>query len=337
MKDYAFLKTDSGQMVYGFGPFTNRSQPPEEGVAFYRNDFDLRDTEPWKIPAEWGMSPDLGGIRSTLNGASAPRIHWDRPVRESFRAVYDDIMCEIRAGELTKSVPVVTERGHLEAGEIDALIPNLDHLPASLFSYGFRNGRMGLIGATPELLLSVHGLHLETMALAGTTPSDLADAFEADPKEIAEHEFVAEDLVRKLEPLGTVRREPRQLLNLGPIAHFLSSIHVELRESPDLDALIRLMHPTPALGALPRTHRVMDKLRGYRSQLGAPAFFGAPFGAWVNGTFHGVVAIRHVSWCGDQVELPVGCGVIAASVLENEWRELALKRTTVKRLLGLET
>ena len=335
MKDYAFLKTDSGQMVYGFGPFTNRAHPPETGVAFYRNDFDLRDPTPWKIPAEWGMSPDLAGVRTAVNGAAVPRVEWEDPRKEPFRAVYDDIMREIEAGELTKSVPVVTQRGRLQEGAIDALIPLLDHLPASLFSYGFRSGRVGLIGATPELLLSVHGLHLETMALAGTTPVDQAAAFEADPKEIAEHEFVAEYLVRKLAPLGSVRRESRQLLDLGSIAHFLSSIHVELRETPDLDGLIRLMHPTPALGALPRTHRVMDKLRGYRAQLGAPSLFGAPFGAWVNGTFHGVVAIRHVSWSDDEVALPVGCGVIAASLLENEWRELALKRSTVKRLFGL--
>jgi menaquinone-specific isochorismate synthase len=132
-----------------------------------------------------------------------------------------------------------------------------------------------------------------------------------------------------------VRREERQLLTLGTIAHFLSSIHVELREEPDLNSLIRLMHPTPALGALPRTRPVLDKLRGYRSQLGAPPRFGAPFGAWVNGSFHAVVAIRHVSWSADRVFLPVGCGVIAASVLEKEWRELALKRNSVKRLLGL--
>lgn len=335
MKDYAFLKTDSGQMVYGFGPFTSRRLPPESGLAFYRNDFDLCDETPWKVPSEWTMAPDLSGITAALNGVGAPKIRWSAPELAPFHSVYDDIMREIAVGGLTKSVPVVTERGLLSSGSIDSLIPSLDHLSASLFSYGFRNGDQGLIGATPELLVSVHGRHLETMALAGTTPVEHADAFEADPKEIAEHEFVAEFLVQKLQPLGLVRREPRQLLELGSIAHFLSSIHVELRVEPDLNELIRLMHPTPALGALPLTHRVMDKLRGYRTQLGAPPMFGAPFGAWLNGSFHGVVAIRHVSWSGDEVFLPVGCGVIAASVLENEWRELALKRTTVKSLLGL--
>jgi menaquinone-specific isochorismate synthase len=335
VKDYAFLKTDSGQMVCGFGPFTGQAMPPESGLAFYRNDFDLSDPLPWKIPSEWGMSPNLGAVRASLNGAKPPSIRWQTPDQGAFAGVYGDIMREIDSGDMTKSVPVFTERGELESGSIDALIPNLDHLPASLFSYGWREGGNGLIGATPELLVSVHGRHLETMALAGTTSVEQAEAFEADPKEIAEHEFVAEYLVNKLQPLGVVRRERRQLLRLGKIAHFLSSIHVDLLTEPDLNSLIGLMHPTPALGALPRTPSVLNKLRGYRRQLGAPRQFGAPFGAWVNGSFHAVVAIRHVSWADTQVYLPVGCGVIAASVLEKEWRELALKRSAVKGLLGL--
>jgi len=194
VKDYAFLKTDSGQMVYGFGPFTSRRLPPESGLAFYRNDFELCDENPWKVPAEWAMAPDLRTVRASLNGAGLPDIHWETPDPAPFHLVYKDIMREIGAGGSTKSVPVITERGHLKSGAIDALLPSLDHLPASLFSYGFRQGDEGLIGATPELLVSVHGRHLETMALAGTTPVEQSDAFEADPKEIAEHEFVAEYL-----------------------------------------------------------------------------------------------------------------------------------------------
>jgi menaquinone-specific isochorismate synthase len=339
VKDYAFLKTDSGQMVCGFGPFTSRDRSPGEGVAFYVNDFELSDPEPWKIPAEWSMAPDLGRVRAAVNGAGSqrPRIEWEIPGEAGFHAVYDDIMREIAAGRLAKSVPVLTERGVLAGGEIDALLPALDDLPAALFGYGCRFGDAGMLGATPELLMAVHGRHLETMALAGTTPAEQAAAFEADAKEIAEHEFVADDLVAKLGALGEVRRERRQLLGLGPIAHFLSPIHVDLREEPDLDALIRLLHPTPALGALPRVREVLDRLRRYRGELGAPARFGAPFGVRVQGAFHAVVAIRHVSWRGREVSLPVGCGVIAASEFRKEWQELVLKRSAVKRLLGLES
>ena len=61
----------------------------------------------------------------------------------------------------------------------------------------------------------------------------------------------------------------------------------------------------------------------------------APFGVLVDRAFHSVVAIRNVSWSGKSVFLPSGCGVIAESSFENEWRELSLKRRAVKDLLGL--
>jgi len=53
------------------------------------------------------------------------------------------------------------------------------------------------------------------------------------------------------------------------------------------------------------------------------------------GVFHAVVTIRGVHWDGEQVEIPSGCGVIEASRLVNEWRELELKRSAVKRSFNL--
>ena len=95
------------------------------------------------------------------------------------------------------------------------------------------------------------------------------------------------------------------------------------------------MHPTPALGSFPRDESALAKLRTYRDQLDAPANFGAPFGVLVDGAFHSVVGIRNVSWNGTDVFLPSGVGVVRESVFANEWRELSLKRESVKALLGL--
>ena len=39
-------------------------------------------------------------------------------------------------------------------------------------------------------------------------------------------------------------------------------------------------------------------------------------------------------WDKDSVEIPAGCGLIEASRLVNEWRELRLKREAVKRIFG---
>jgi len=335
VKDYAFLKNDSGQFVCGFGPFREEAQAPAEGVAFYRNDFDLSDPRPWKVPARYVLGPDLSCLAAQVNGGKPPLIKWEALPSGVFQNVFEDIKKDIGSGALEKSVPVLTERGALLGGAMESLLHSVENLPASFFSYGWREGESGFLGASPELLFALHGRHLETMALAGTAASENSAEFEKDSKEIHEHEFVADYLVQKLNTLGQVRRESRQLLNLGRIAHFLTPIHVDLDVTPDVNDLIRLMHPTPALGASPKSKGTLDKLRVYRQQLEAPASFGAPFGVRVDGAFHSVVAIRNVSWDGSSVFLPAGCGVVQESSFENEWRELNLKRKAVKELLGL--
>jgi menaquinone-specific isochorismate synthase len=173
------------------------------------------------------------------------------------------------------------------------------------------------------------------MALAGTARSEEREILAVDEKEIREHEFVAQSLMAKLADLGTLIRQERNILDLGPIVHFQTLIHVDLEQPIGIDALLRKLHPTPALGPLPRTQETMELLLGWRQWLGCPPEFGAPFGLWHDKQFHAVVAIRGIWWSGQEVWLPAGCGVIEASRMVNEWRELRLKREAVKSAIGI--
>ncbi|MEZ5305493.1 MAG: chorismate-binding protein, partial [Verrucomicrobiales bacterium] len=159
-----------------------------------------------------------------------------------------------------------------------------------------------------------------------------------DPKEIGEHEFVADTLVRRLSPLGDVARAPRQLLDLGAAVHFHTRIDVALDAEPPVGELIARLHPTPAVGAVPRSAEAMAALHAHRAALGCPAAFGAPFGVMLpGGEFHGIVLIRGVFWRdgGVGLTLPAGCGIVAESDPDREWAELALKRRMVRGWLGL--
>jgi isochorismate synthase EntC len=53
------------------------------------------------------------------------------------------------------------------------------------------------------------------------------------------------------------------------------------------------------------------------------------------GDFQVLVAIRNLSWDGRDVFLPSGVGLVEGSRFDREWRELALKRNSVKSLLGV--
>jgi menaquinone-specific isochorismate synthase len=329
----AWLARRDGTVLLGRGPFESRPSPDGCGTAFFVQDFALRDPLPWKIPSRIERLPQ--DDFSAIFPSSPPcRAHWQAPDAAPFSEVFQEIMVSIQGGVFEKTVPVVTESGHAKAEPYPAIPAALAGQKPPLYSYGMVGGGQGFAGATPELLFSLNGRLLETMALAGTARSEDCDVFAVDEKEIREHEYVAQTLMSKLLGLGGMERRPRQILDLGSIVHFLSLIRVRLDAPRTPLELIRRLHPTPALGPLPRTDGTMRQLLEWRSRLGAPAGFGAPFGGLDQGVFEAVVAIRGIWWDGHALKLPSGCGIIEASRLVNEWRELRLKREAVKRIVG---
>lgn len=330
----AWLARRDGSVVVGHGPFTPSATPPDRNVAFYVQDFALHDRRPWKIPASFARI-DRSALTELLPmPPNAPDWSWQPPDAAPFSAVFQEIMTTIQAGGFEKTVPVVAESGVSDTPPGPYIAASMARQHPPLQSYGWISEDGGFAGATPELLFSLAGTTLETMALAGTARSDDRDVFAVDEKEVREHEYVAQTLVSKLLDLGHLERLPRRILDLGSIVHFLSQIRVSLHQPTEPEALLRKLHPTPALGPLPRTHETMRLLLDWRTRLGCPDGFGAPFGVWDHGRFEAVVAIRGVWWQGLQTTIPAGCGLIEASRLVNEWRELRLKREAVKRFLG---
>lgn len=332
ISELAFMKSGDGPYWVGLGPFVSSSDPPGQGTAFYCNDFMLSDPEPWKIPAEVLEVDDLADLGFLRRGVE---VDWADLEPDGFARVFAEINESINRGVIEKSVPVATEQGRMLGGDGSRMIGNMRSLQAPFHSYGWLDGESGFCGGTPELLFELDGCHLSTMALAGTAKADERDVFAVDGKEIREHEFVAQTLVAKLSDIGVVERGERTIMDLGQLVHFHTSIEVELHGPRQMDDLIRRLHPTPALGPLPRTAETLRMLSQWRRDLDCPAYFGAPFGLLREGEFRSVVAIRGVHWQGDHLSIPAGCGVIEASRLVNEWRELRLKREAVKSVFGL--
>ncbi|QQL44505.1 chorismate-binding protein [Sulfuriroseicoccus oceanibius] len=333
--DFAFLRVPGLGFCVGRGPFRELADEPGDGVdAFYAGDFQMTDPRPWKVPASFWVADDLTALAKHI-GETLPEISWDSPGFRQWEGVFSKVSRDLSAGRYEKIVPAVVESGRVVSGDLDALVHRLPELPEEYWTYGYRVGSRGLVGATPERLFSLTGDELITMALAGTAPVERRAPFVNDPKQIREHEIVVRYLIDALDPLGEVVREKREVMSLGSIVHFRSALKVKLSESPGVDALVRRLHPTPALGVLPRNAENLELLGEMRDRLGVPKRFGAPFGVRVGGSFHGVVGIRHICWRGTHALLPAGCGVIAESECENEWKELAIKRESVKRLFGI--
>lgn len=328
----AWLARGDGSVVVGHGPFQELVEPPAGGVAFYTRDFASPSGTPWKIPARHEVTT-ASAFASRFSSLPAPDCQWLAPDAGPFSAVFQEVMAAIRSGVFEKTVPVVVERGTCGSPAGHSIMAAMARQPSPLCSYGWVEGERGFAGATPELLLSLQQQRLETMALAGTAKREDREVFAVDEKEIREHEYVAQTLVSKLQGLGNPQRQKREILDLGSIVHFLTLIGVDLDRTETPDKLIERLHPTPALGPLPRTKDTLALLLGWRDQLDCPKEFGSPLGVWDHGRFDAVVAIRGIWWDGTQLSLPAGCGVIEASRLVNEWRELRLKRDAVKQFL----
>jgi menaquinone-specific isochorismate synthase len=334
MTDLAFFRPPTGPAWLGIGPFVALAECPNES-AFYINSFDLDDPCPWKVPSRLiriGSSADL----AAAVGASEPcTVRWVKPSTEGFKMVFRRIRRDVLAGRLHKMVPVLTERGDLLTGHPLHQLDRLLNAPSNVWAYANSVGGAGFMGATPELLFHRQEREVLTMALAGTAKPGADADFLIDVKEIEEHEIVARFLMDQLGTLGPVERSPRQLCTTAGLRHFQSHIRVHGDALTSPDELIRILHPTPAVGCLPRSEEWLQRQRDYRSLLRVPGFFGAPFGFSHAGQQHLVVAIRGMAWAGDELSLPSGCGIVAGSAFDHEWRELRLKREAAAALLGL--
>jgi menaquinone-specific isochorismate synthase len=328
----AWLAKRDGTLVIGHGPFSSSSEPPADGVSFYVQNFGLGDPLPWKTPSQIERTT-VAAMGEKSKHPQAVSCQWAPLDAAPFSVVFQEIMSAIHSGVFEKTVPIVTETGRSAGAPGRSIQAAMMRQGAPLYAYGWSQGSIGFAGATPELLFSVQGDHLETMALAGTARSEDREVFAVDEKEIREHEYVAQTLVSKLLDLGKIKRCSREILDLGTIVHFLTLISLDLNGKPTPEDLIRRLHPTPALGPLPRTAETLALLLDWRNRLHSPPEFGAPFGLWDRGGFHAVVAIRGIWWEGENLLLPAGCGIIEASRLVNEWRELRLKREAVKTFL----
>jgi menaquinone-specific isochorismate synthase len=238
-----------------------------------------------------------------------------------------------------KAVLAVPETGRLTAGTPATIARRaVNHREAHIcWPFVFHDDRgHGCAGMTPETLFTLQGRSLQTMALAGTARTAERDDFEHDAKQIREHEIVADSLRLRLAAWGAVRSGPREVLNIGGLIHFITRFEVGLEKIPDPAELVRALHPTPAMGILPRSAENLAALHAWRTQLGVPDTFGAPFGVQWTGGIQMVVTIRGLWWTPDRILLPAGCGIVDGSALDREWRELGLKRRWVKQAFGLD-
>lgn len=250
---------------------------------------------------------------------------WIARVNNALRAIAD---CQVDKLVLARSRKI--EAGH--AFSPAHILGNLvDQQPGSLI-YAHGNGQHTFLGATPERLVRLSGQQVDADALAGTAwPGSMALAEQKNQREQA---LVVHAVCAALAPLciappevSAAREHPA-----GQLRHLRSRISAKVKPGTSLFDLVRILHPTPAVGGFP-VEAALAWLSDHQEQ--RHGWYSGGFGQLTpdgNGEFS--VALRSALLDGKTAELQAGAGIVAGSIPRLELSETEAKLGTVLAALG---
>ena len=249
------------------------------------------------------------------------------------RSAVESARDAVRRGDLVKAV--IARELTVESDDPIDVHSVLLRLRAS-FGSSYRYSCEGLIGASPELLVSVEGDVVRSHPLAGTTPrtgdpvtdAELARALVASVKDQVEHRVVIDVVHDMLLPdCSYLDWEPEpSIVPVANVQHLGTLVEGRLSDPrPDALSLARRLCPTPALGGHPRTDalRLIADVEGFdRGRYGGAV-------GWVDATGDGVwaVTIRFAEFSEDRrrARLVAGGGIVADSDPDAELAETQAK------------
>ena len=268
--------------------------------------------------------PTPGSSRYVVSPAAPVTTH---------RSAVESARDAVRRGDLVKAV--IARELTVESDDPIDVHSVLLRLRAS-FGSSYRYSYDGLIGASPELLVSVDGDVVRSHPLAGTTPrtgdpatdEQLARRLVDSVKDQIEHRVVIDVVHDMLLPdCSYLDWEPEpSIVPVANVQHLGTLIEGRLGDPrPDSLTLARRLCPTPALGGHPREDalQLIAEVEGF-----VRGRYGGAIG-WVDAQGDGVwaVTIRCAEFSDDRrrARLVAGGGIVADSDPDGELAETQAK------------
>lgn len=192
------------------------------------------------------------------------------------------------------------------------------------------------MGSTPEILLAGRHGAWQTVALAGTQRLDHGRVpTEWDAKNRREQQLVADYIHAQLRTLGigarTVGPYPARA---GELSHLKTEFHFSLPDERRIGEVLDLLHPTPAVCGLP-------KEKAYDFILRHEGYDRAYYSGFVGlldpeGETSLYVNLRCVHIQPTKFTFYAGGGLLASSLLDEEWRETGDKMGTMGRTVAID-
>jgi menaquinone-specific isochorismate synthase len=284
-----------------------------------------------------GESPRLG-LPEPVTRPSGLRYARGQVSVTDFRASVERAVARISSGELDK---VVLAHDLLAVADEDIdvrfLLAGLTAANPGCWSFAVQ----GLVGATPELLVSRDGDKVVARVLAGTTARggdsaenvERVDAMLHSAKDRSEHRYAVESLVAALRPHVrdlTAAAEPHAL-ELSNVTHLATDVTAQLVDGSDVLDLVGALHPTAAVGGTPTPAALtaITELEGMdRGRYAGPV-------GWVDARGDGEwgIALRCAQLSGATARLFAGCGIVVGSDPDAEVLEAQTKFVPVRDAL----
>lgn len=251
---------------------------------------------------------------------------WKRQIEEALQA--------FNTGRLSKVV-LARESSYQASAPIDPLVLlqklSEQAVDSTLFCFQPVPTR-AFLGASPERLYGRVGQRFLTEALAGTRPrasneaedSRLGEELLSSAKEQREHAIVVDSLLNNLDNFATEVQYPgaAAIRKLAHCQHLHTPITARLHEGVSDYALLRALHPTPAVGGDPKEEALRYILETESFERG---IFAAPVGWLARDSADFSVGIRSAAVLEDRLSLYAGAGIVPQAIAEEEWAELDAK------------
>lgn len=213
------------------------------------------------------------------------------------------------------------------------LVQKLRMANSQLFYFLFQfDANSAFLGGSPELLYMRSGRQFKSEAIAGTRPcgetAEQTEAYGKDllkcEKDLREHRFVLDSIEKNLQEIcDTVDVDDHvSLLQLSRVQHLHCRLQGVLSQGITDAQIINLMHPTPAVGGIPKAKAIAAIRQLEHFDRG---WYAAPIGYISRDEAEFVVAIRSALVRQNSLSLFSGAGIVEGSNSASEWEEIENK------------
>lgn len=250
---------------------------------------------------------------------------------------------QLKTGPLKKVVLAREKRLFFEQNiQVEQVLHRLIKEQQDSFVFAFESNGDCFLGASPERLVKKINENASSTCLAGSIARGkiesedllLGEALLNDSKNLVEHQYVVDMIKEAMEEAceEVVIPEKPGLLKLKDIQHLYTPVKGKIKPGTSLLSVVEKLHPTPALGGLPK-NQALEKIR--EIEVLDRGFYAGPIG-WFdyqeNGEF--AVAIRSGLIQANEASIFAGCGVVQDSIAEEEFAETVIKFKPMLSALG---